>query len=296
MPFLGELSALSAAFLWSFSSFLFTNMTIKIGTVQLNTWRLIWAAVLLFFTMMIFNIPYSFNSVQLFYLILSGVVGLVLGDSFLFAAFKEIGPRVGMLVMSSNPAMAAILAYFILKESLSFWAVLGMIITLIGIFIVIMNNTPNVTNRFRITFRGVVFGFLAAVGQAVGLIFAKLAMMNGEINGLTATIIRIVAAAIVILPIGIMTGKMRNPVNLFFKDLKLFGLIILGSIIGPYLGITLSYISIMHTKIGIASTLMSTVPIIMLPLSKMFYKEKLSISAILGAVIAVAGVSILFLR
>ena len=129
MPFLGELSALSAAFLWSFSSFLFTNMTIKIGTVQLNTWRLIWAAVLLFFTMLIFNIPYSFNSTQLIYLVLSGVIGLVLGDSFLIASFKEIGPRVGMLVMSSNPAMAAIMAFIVLKESLSFWAVLGMIIT-----------------------------------------------------------------------------------------------------------------------------------------------------------------------
>ena len=90
-------------------------------------------------------------------------------------------------------------------------------------------------------------------------------------------------------------GKLKNPVKLFTKDRKTLGLIAIGSVIGPYLGITLSFVAVIYTKVGIASTLMATIPIIMLPLSKIIYKEKLSWKAIAGAFVAVGGVAVLFL-
>jgi drug/metabolite transporter (DMT)-like permease len=69
-----------------------------------------------------------------------------------------------------------------------------------------------------------------------------------------------------------------------------------GAIFGPYLGITFSLIAIMYTKVGIAATLIATVPILMLPLVRIIYKERLSWHAIVGACVAVGGVAILFLR
>jgi drug/metabolite transporter (DMT)-like permease len=83
---------------------------------------------------------------------------------------------------------------------------------------------------------------------------------------------------------------------MFSGDKKTFGLTLLGAILGPYLGITFSLISIEYTKVAVASTIMATVPIIMLPLVKIVYREDLSWRAYVGAFIAVGGVAILFLR
>lgn len=296
MQYIGESAALGAAFLWTFSSFVFTYITTKISTLMLNIIRLFISAILLLLTIYVFGVNYHVTQAQFWFLSLSGFVGLVLGDTFLFRAFKEIGPRVTMLLMSSNPAMAAILAYFFLGEVLSIWGIIGMIITLAGISIVVMDSRGNKQAKFHLTRIGVFYGFMAAVGQAVGLIFGKLAFNEGDVHWTVATFIRIAAAAVVMLPLVAAVGRFNNPIKPFKEDKKLFGWVFLGSIIGPYLGISFSFIAIIYTKVGIASTLMSTVPILMLPLSRMIHKEKLSWSAIAGAFIAVFGVAILFLR
>ncbi|MDP2362709.1 MAG: DMT family transporter, partial [Ignavibacteria bacterium] len=89
--------------------------------------------------------------------------------------------------------------------------------------------------------------------------------------------------------------RYQNPLKVYLKDKKVFALVVLGSIIGPYLGITLSFIAVIYTHVGVAATLMSTSPIMILPLSMIFYKEKLSWKSIVGAIIAVGGISLLFL-
>jgi drug/metabolite transporter (DMT)-like permease len=93
-----------------------------------------------------------------------------------------------------------------------------------------------------------------------------------------------------------MTKKFIKPIEKFRSNKPALIFTIIGSIIGPFLGITFSLISITYAKVGIASTLMATVPIIMLPMVKYYYKEKLSAMSIAGAFIAVAGIMVLFLR
>ena len=296
MEYLGELSAIGAAFMWSFSSILFTSLALKIGSVQLNFWRLIIAVVLLGITIYIADIPMNLTQNQLLFLSLSGIIGLVLGDTFLFLSFKEIGPRLSMLIMASNPAIAAIIAFFIFNEKLSLIALTGMLLILGGIYLVITRKTEKINSKFKITGRGVLFGFLAALGQATGLILTKMAFNDADLNGLAATQIRIIAAILIMLPTLVIAKRFKNPFTLFGKDMKLFGTLTLSSFIGPYLGINLSYLAIIYTKIGIAATLMSLVPIIMLPLTVIIYKEKLSATSIIGTIITVAGVAILFLR
>ncbi len=93
-----------------------------------------------------------------------------------------------------------------------------------------------------------------------------------------------------------MLKRFKNPVRVYKNDRKALVSTLVGTILGPYLGITFSLIAIANTKVGIASTLMSLVPVIMLPLVKFYYKEDLSWRAISGAFFAVSGVAILFLR
>ncbi len=295
MNFIGEISALATAVIWSFSSFLFTGAVVRVGAVQLNIARMILACVLLTITIPLLDISFDVSSTQILLLSISGFVGLVLGDSFLFKSFGEIGPRIGLLVMSSNPAIAALMAYFILGEVLSFWGILGMIVTLTGISIVVLDKRANAENKFPITRKGVILAFLAAMGQGSGLIFAKMAFLEGDINSFMATFVRLASAVAIMLPVAIIAGKYKNPFKIFSKDLKALGYTAGASVLGPYLGITLSFIAIIYTKVGIASTLMSTMPIIMLPLSVIFYKEKLGWRAVLGAFTAVGGIAMLFL-
>jgi drug/metabolite transporter (DMT)-like permease len=295
MAYLGELSALITAFLWSGTSFAFTSAAKKIGSLQLNVNRIILATIFLFFIIIIANLNYGLSSEQIYYLALSGLVGLVLGDSFLFKSFQLIGARLGMLIMALVPAFSSVLALVFLNENLSLISVTGMTITLAGISIVILERNKDTESIFKTNKLGILYGVLGALGQASGLVLAKFAFEAGSINGFVATFVRLLAAVVIIFPLALLFRRYKNPINVYTKDTKALWATLVGTVLGPVLGITGSLIAIANAQIGIASTLMSTMPIIMLPIVRYYYKEKLGWRAIVGALIAVAGVAILFL-
>ena len=296
MPLLGEITALITACLWSMSSIAFTEASIRVGPMYVNITRMLIALIFLLITLMFLNVKIDLSTNQIWNLTISGFVGLVIGDTFLFKAFKSIGARISMLVMALVPPISALLAFFFLGESLSILGVLGISVTVLGIALVIFKREERPTSNYKIDYTGIFYAVIGAVGQAVGLIFAKYAFNEGEINGFLASFIRIASAVIIIYPIVIVTKRFRQPVKVFMKDKKGFVFTLIGAVFGPYLGITFSLISITHTKVGIAATIMATVPILMLPLVHYYYKEKLSWISITGAFIAVGVVAIIFLR
>lgn len=93
-----------------------------------------------------------------------------------------------------------------------------------------------------------------------------------------------------------MFKRYKNPIRIYSKDKYSAKVILIGTIFGPVLGITGSLIAIAYAKVGIASTLMATMPIIMLPISRFYFNEKLDWKAIAGAFVAVIGAAIIFLR
>lgn len=294
MNYLGELSALLTAFLWSGTSIAFSSAVEKIGSLQLNINRMILASVFLIATILLMDYDFSLSNSQFTNLIISGFIGLVIGDSFLFKSYQMIGARISMLLMALSPAMSVILAFIFLNEKISQLGIVGIVITIAGIALVVLERNTN--SKYQITTLGIVYGVLGAIGQAGGLIFAKFAFNEGHIAGFVATFIRVFSSVVIFLPIMLVLKKYKNPYKLYSKDKSAFGATILGTILGPFLGITFSLIAVENTKVGIAATLMSTIPIIMLPMVKYIYKEKLSWRAITGAVIAVGGVALIFLR
>lgn len=292
---IGEFSALITAFLWSITSIAFSEASRKIGSVYVNVTRMIFAFLYLSLTLIFINIPFNLSITQFGNLMISGFIGLVFGDTFLFNAYRLIGARLSMLVMSTSPAFAALLAFIFLGEKISVIGVIGILITVTGIAIVVLQRREIPTSSYKVDWTGVFYALLGSIGQAVGLIFAKFAFNEGNINGFTATFIRILSALLLILPITIFTNRFTHPIKKFKENKKSLLYTIIGSFVGPYLGITFSLISISNTKVGIASTIMATVPIIMLPLVRFYYKEKLSWISVLGAFLAVGGVALLFL-
>ncbi len=294
MNYLGELSALLTAFLWSGTSIAFSSAAEKIGSLQLNNNRMIFASLFLILTILLAGYNFDLSNSQFTNLVISGVIGLVIGDTFLFKSYQMIGARISMLLMALSPAMSAILAFIFLNETISHLGIFGILITLSGIALVVLERNTN--TKYQITTVGIVYGLLGAMGQAGGLIFAKFAFNEGHITGFIATFIRVFSSVIIFLPIMLLLKKYKNPYKLFHKDKSALGVTLIGTILGPFLGITFSLIAIENTKVGIAATLMSTMPIIMLPMVKYIQKEKLSWRAIVGAVIAVGGVALIFLR
>jgi drug/metabolite transporter (DMT)-like permease len=296
MSYLGELSAILTAIVWSGTSLAFSTAAERLGAFNLNVYRLILACIFLFLTIIIAGFDYNLSSGQIGNLAVSGLIGLVIGDQFLFTSYRYIGARLTILLMALSPAMSAILAYFFLDEMLSFWGIVGMVVTIAGIALVVFEREEVPTSKYKISKVGIFHGLMAALGQAGGLIFAKFAFQEGDINGFVATFFRIFSSLVIMLPIAFSLKSFKNPVKVFLGDHKAFYSTVTGTILGPYLGITFSLIAVAHTKVGIASTLMSTMPIIMLPMIRYIYKEHLNWRAITGAIIAVAGVGILFLR
>ncbi len=187
----GEITALVTAVLWSISSYIFTDLSKRIGSIQLNIYRMLIAAIFIYLTTLLLGIRWEFSDNQLFYLCLSGIIGLLIGDTFLFKSFSILGARIGMLIMSLNPGIAAIIAYFSLSESLSIIGIIGIITTLLGISIVVLQRKNN-NSKDNINLIGIFYAFMAASGQAVGLIFAKLAFIESDINPFIATYIRFI--------------------------------------------------------------------------------------------------------
>jgi len=296
LPFLGEIFAFITAVLWSGTSFVFAAATARIGAVHVNIGRLVVAIILLAVTIPLLGISWQFSMSQFMNLTLSGVAGLVFGDSFLFKAFQDIGPRYSMIIMSFAPAIAALLAYLFLGETLPILGIAGVLVTLLGIALVVTEKTEGTSLRYTITGLGLFFAFIGALGQGVGLIYAKMAFNEAELNGFIASFIRITVSTAILIPVFAALGKLTNPVVLLRNDRRACNLVLLGSIFGPYLGITFSLIAVAHAKVGIAATLMALPPILMLPMERYLYKQPLTWRAIIGAFIAVVGVAILFMR
>jgi drug/metabolite transporter (DMT)-like permease len=289
---LGELAALMTALLWSGTSIAFTEASVRVGSFHVNISRLVIAFLLLIVTILISGFDATMSPAQIFNLGMSGFIGLVIGDTFLFKAFQYIGARISMLIMALVPALSAILAYIFLGEVILPLQILGMIITIVGIAIVVLQRKDN---KVKPDYRGIFYAFMGAVGQAGGLIFAKLAFNEADLNGFVAASVRIAVSIIFIYPVFVIVNRNPNPFYKFAGDKKALLYMLTGSVIGPYLGITFSLIAISYTQVGIASTLMATPPIIMLPMVRYYYKERIPPLSTLGAFIAVSGVALLFL-
>lgn len=296
MNYIGEISAIATAFCWSVTSYAFTSATRKVGALQVNIDRMILASFMLFTIVLIFGFSLALTFNQISNLVISAILGLVLGDSFLFKSFQLIGARLGIILMALVPVFSTILAYFFLNEVIAYLGLLGMLLTIAGILAVVLEKNNTKKNYFAFNKLGIFYGSLGALGQASGLIFAKFAFEGGDLNGFSASFIRLFSASLIIFPLALTFRRYKNPIRIYPQNSIATKSIFIGTVFGPVLGITLSLIAIEHAKVGIASTLMATMPVIMLPISRFYFKEKFGWKAIIGAMVAVIGAAIIFIR
>ncbi|MCX7983833.1 MAG: DMT family transporter [Bacteroidetes bacterium] len=292
--YLGEIFGLLTALCWAIGSMSFAAAAAQIGATYVNLTRLLLASMVLTLVVFLVNGIATISTHHILYFALSGLVGFGFGDTFLFRAYETIGARVSMVIMSFAPAVAAILGYIFIGERIPLLGVLGICITIAGITIVVLERSRTAQYQ-RKALIGVLWAFLGALGQAGGVVLSKLGFQSGPITGLQATFIRLVAAAIVVIPLNMLLGKFSEPLRRLHTTNAL-KFVLLGTLFGPILGVTFSLLSIHHTEVAVASTLMATTPLFMIPLVKIVHREKIHWQAVLGAFLAVGGITLLFVR
>jgi drug/metabolite transporter (DMT)-like permease len=228
---------------------------------------------------------------------LSGLIGFVLGDAFLFQAFVLIGPRLSMLIMALNPVIGAILAWVLFGEKLAGAEILGMALAIVGVAWVVVDRThnqhlPDAMPRAYLI--GVLCALGGALGQAGGYIVSRQGL-EGDFSALSGNVIRLLIATITLWAWTVVNGGVWAGFQRLREQPRALQFITGGALAGPFVGVWFSLIAVQNAPVGIASTLTSLTPIMLIPLSRIAFQEAITRRAIVGTLLAVAGTAILFL-
>lgn len=306
--YMGPMAGIATSLLWTGTALLFAAAGRRIGATAVNASRIALAIVLhgcLFFWLTGQWVP-EMESRQIFYLALSGIIGLSIGDQALFVALVDIGPRLSTLMMTTSPLFAAFFGWAVLGETLSGVSCLGIGLTIGGVAWVVLERSPQQPQRSKLHARGLLLALFAASCQAGGLLLSKMGMGHGflppeeRLDPQAATLVRMFFAGFGMLPILAIRfhrDRLRRLTGLRPQRIgsPRTGLILMacGTVVGPFLGVWMSLITSDLSKLGIAQTLMSLAPLFILPLVMVIHKEKVSARAAFGVLLALGGSALL---
>ncbi|MEB3178050.1 MAG: DMT family transporter [Nostocaceae cyanobacterium] len=293
----GELAALAAAGLWAVASVLYGRLGRTIPPRELNLIKGIIAIALLILTILLRREYFSLvTPLSICLLLLSGVIGIAFGDTVFFAAINALGARRVLLIKTLTPTITALGAMILLRENLNITAWCGVLLTILGVAWVVTERVPVAgDDASQQIWWGVGLSLLAAVAEATGAILSRAALASTNISPLWAALLRLIGGTLILLPWVLLiqdrsTGKTEMSA---YKSTKVIAVTFVASFIGTYLGIWLQQTAIKFTSVGIASTLIQTSPLFVLPIA-IWMGDKVTWRAVLGVVIAICGVAVLF--
>lgn len=311
----GEAAALLAAFLWAAATLMFGRMGQQLSPLVLNLVKGIFALAMLMLTILIQSgiaeIP-DLPLLSVGLLVLSGGLGIGLGDTAYFSAINALGARKALLLETLAPPMSTVLAWIFLAERLPISAIAGILITLLGIAWVISERVAG--DPLPATRAGLQIALLSTFCQAVGAVLSRAALAETSVSPLWSSLIRLAAGLIFIAGLVVVrpqylevrasrlsgskpSGSERtldkwHAVMMTLRSPQLLGGVMIASFFATYLGIWLQQTALKYTAAGIAQALLATSPLFVLPIAAML-GEKITRRAVLGVAIALGGVWLL---
>lgn len=293
---LGELAAVATAILWTLSALAWTLAGKHVGALAVSFIRLFMAgAMLMVYGYLVRGLWLPSDApLRTWYLLgASGLTGFVVSDLCMIESFLLIGPRLSLLIASLAPPIAAVISWCIGDALLPrHWVAMG--VTLAGVVWVVLEQ-PNHEDRPHARphwERGVLLALLATVTGAVSYVLSKEGI--GDYDAAAATLIRVLAA----LPgyVVLVTLGHRWPAMLAAaRHTRAMRVLALGAVVGPFAGVALSMVALRNAPAGVVATIIATMPVLILPFSILIHREKVSLRAVGGAIVAVAGVAMLML-
>lgn len=309
MAYIGELISIGVAFSWTATALLSEFGSKRLGNLTLNVLRM---SLTLLFSLVLFGVvtgnplPAGASTEAAGWMLLSGLVGYVIGDFCLFQCYIIIGSRYGQLFMTLSPLAAALMAWITLGQQMNAISVIAMLVTLFGISISVLGRGEHHKVSLKLPLNGVLFAIGASVCQGVGLVLSKIGMDHYEASmmaeaGMPEWLVPFSAnfyrciAGIIGFSLLLYFRQGMAPLREAIHDKKGLSVATATTIFGPFVGVGFSLMAVQYTAAGIASTLMAMTPIIILLPSYWLFHEKITWRAVLGAIISVFGVSLFFL-
>ncbi|MEM7453874.1 MAG: DMT family transporter [Planctomycetota bacterium] len=290
---IGESAALAAAMMWAVSAMIWGR--VELTAVGINLTKNVFGTVYILIHLAIVSViagtaMFNASLESLGWLSLSGLVGIVIGDTLYFRSLQILGPRLSLMVASSSPLAAALLGWWWLSEDLMWFSIVGIMLTVAGIVSVVSDRRAKAERPKLLPGKvstGVLCGIGGAIAQAAGVALSKLGM--DDCGPAEATFVRLVAAAVLTVVITMAAGNLRSIVRNTCKA-KTLKLILLGTAVGTWLGIWLSQVAVKDTNVAIAQTLLATSPLFAIPIVFFYQGHKVSVIAIIGTLIAIFGI------
>lgn len=298
-PHYYDFLALGAATCWAASAVISAEPAKHLGAIAFVRWRMFFVALLLW-SIAVFASrfpPWGMDTWGL--MTLSGLVGIFLGDTTLFAAMNRLGPRRSGVLFATHALFTALLGYLFLNERLGAQVYLGAAITVAGVMVAVAwgqhksaahpwDSSPN-------TLSGIALALTAAFAQALGALIAKPAMdLNGGFDPVLASAVRVTTALLALVLVGIISPRFgrsqQPPTRHVLIQTAVSGWVGMG------LGVGLLLWSLREGPVGSAGVLSALSPVIILPLLWLKFGRAPASGAWIGAILAIAGVALVLLR
>jgi drug/metabolite transporter (DMT)-like permease len=293
--FQGEVAALSAAIIWAVASVIYTGIGRQLSPLVLNLVKGLIAIGFILLTLVLRGQPLvSGTPGTLILLGLSGVIGIGIGDTAYFQSLNDIGARRSLVLESLAPPLAAILAHVFLREYLSTRAWIGILLTIAGVTWVVLERVQDNPAGRQPNLRGIGYGMLAALCQALGAVLSRSALSGTEIDPLWSTLVRLGAGVLTLL---LWVGVQRYTVQELkvLRSRRLLFTLTGTAFASTYIAIWLQQTALKYAPAGIAQALSATSPVFVLPIA-MVMGEKVSLRAVAGVLVTMAGIWLLFGR
>lgn len=304
----GEIYAIITTLCWSLGIFPFTAAAKRIGTASINQYRLLLAWVIISVILMLNNsIPFDQlftnpNKYHYIFLGLSGIIGFTIGDFCSFTSFTLIGPKLGSLYTTFAPGAALIIGFLILGEKINFIGIAGIGITIAGVIWLTLSKKDKAAAGdagFSRDKRGIILAIIGALCQGTGLALSKLGMdaYPEKLPTMHAVWIRLMFAFTAAFISSLFLKRLiENSKPIFKNQNNGIPFMILGTLLGPVCGVTCSLLAIQRMEVAVAQTIFALLPIFVLPVNLLIYKERITIQSVFACVTAIIGVLILIWR
>lgn len=286
---IGCISALLSAALWAFGAILFKKLGDNVSPIGINLGKSVLATTC-FGSLLLFVNTQPVTNYTFLCLGASGLLGITVGDTFYFKSLIELGPRLSLIVTLLIPVITILLAVVILGERLSLINCFGIILTLSGVFWVLMERSLHVKCQARDRNKGIKYGIVAAFSCAFSIIFSKIVIEST--TALKAAFIRHSWGVVGLTCWGLFSFRLTAWVKPFINPVLLRNLVF-ASFISTFLGAWFCLVALKHTDASIATILNATSPLFILPLAYFLLNEKVSFSAIMGSLVAVIGIGLI---
>ena len=304
--FIGELISLGVAVSWTATALFAEVGSKRMGSLPFNTVRMTMSLVFLAVTLwLVMGVPYPryADGSTWMWLLLSGLVGYVIGDYCLMQGYIKIGSRFGQLFMTLSAPTAALTGRLLLGEQMRPIAIVGMVVTLSGIALSILSKSDDSKHHsihFKLPAKGIFFAAMAGICQGFGLVLSKGGLTHYE-AALTAAGISgnsVFSGAVLPLPVSVSMSfaatTIRAYIGLVGFFLAAMWCVLASTIFGPFIGVSASLLATQFTSAGIAQTLFALTPILIIAPAAILFHQKVTLREVIGAVISVVGVCLFF--